>query len=176
VIHKSSNTKYSSDCDILAIRPPHVYEEIGGGEEDLDTELTRLGLDLNRTLGVICEVKTGYVGRIFRRQNVYYAIDRLGFVGNSSAAKETLREHASCLLGKQYQIAKLLIANKQPRYHNRFLFVSLEQTRDFIRGRMKKYSDSKFRDRIFFNSTLMQYLIWEAELERLASASDLLHT
>ena len=36
VIHKSDGVMYSSDCDILAIRPPLVFEEIGGQADDWD--------------------------------------------------------------------------------------------------------------------------------------------
>ena len=63
VLHKWENIddeqlKYSSDIDILAIRHPYVYEEIGGQKNDWDKELVDKIDILNKTVGVICEVKT----------------------------------------------------------------------------------------------------------------------
>jgi len=58
VIHKSDGVTYSSDCDILAIRPPLVFEQIGGQADDWDQWFLE-HINSGRTLGVICEVKTG---------------------------------------------------------------------------------------------------------------------
>lgn len=146
VIHSSSQIKYSSDWDVLAVRLPHVYEEIGGGQDDWDCQLRKL-LDFRLTLGVICQVKTGKIEQIFREEYVNYAVDRLGFAENlstiSSTVKDCLREHACCSCGEQYQISKLLIANRQPRDNDKFLFISLEHTREFIKQRIKKYPEHK---------------------------------
>lgn len=34
VVHRQQNVLYRSDIDVLAVRPPHVFEEIGGQEYD----------------------------------------------------------------------------------------------------------------------------------------------
>src|SRR5688572_18351639 len=81
VIHHSSKVRHSSDCDVLAIRLPFVYEEIGGNEDDWDESLSKeLGFD--HTIGVICEVKTGAyrLENIFRPEYIAYSIARLGFM------------------------------------------------------------------------------------------------
>ena len=58
VMHSGSALKYSSDCDLLAVRPPFVFEEIGGQPADWDPYLSPLFTD-GCTLGIICEAKTG---------------------------------------------------------------------------------------------------------------------
>jgi hypothetical protein len=70
VIHQSTQVQFSSDCDVLAIRLPKVYEEIGGTQEDWDPFL-RAHMDFSRILGIICEVKTGgyKIEDIFKSEN-----------------------------------------------------------------------------------------------------------
>ena len=58
VVHRIGNATRSSECDILAIRPPNVFEQIGGTAEDWDPYLVQ-SIDFSCILGVICEVKTG---------------------------------------------------------------------------------------------------------------------
>src|SRR6266481_2095805 len=82
VIHRSSGIQRTSDCDLLALRTPHVYEEIRGKPEDWDTELANL-LDFDhKTIGVICEVKTGRYSlkECFGPMYVNYATGRLGLI------------------------------------------------------------------------------------------------
>jgi hypothetical protein len=168
VIHKSG---CSSDCDILAIRTPYVYEAIGGQDDDWDTELTkRLGsfTSFRRTIGLICAVTTEVKLRDFSfpDYSMDSAVDRLGFAANTSEIKAALCNKKCYLIGEQYQIAKLLIADRQlDDTYTDFLFLPLEHIRKFIKNRFKQYYQ-KFRDRIYFNSDLIQYLTWEAALER----------
>jgi len=164
VIHKSSEVEYSSDCDLLAIRPPYVYEEIGGKQDDWDTFLNER-FDLNLTIGLICEVKTGgyKLKEIFRESNLIYSIRRLGFVPPRkimSVAKE-LDSHAVLRISETYQIGKLLIANHfiDNKNSERLLFYSLDKVIEIIKNRIAKYQYEKYRDRIFFNSTLVQYFM-----------------
>ena len=164
VLHKSEEIEHPSDCDILAIRTPYVKEAIGGRPIDWDKKLRRK-LNFNRTIGLICEVKTGVLefDKVLKSQNVNYAIDRLGFAEDSSVAKNKLQTQKRYSLGNQYQIAKLLIADRQLDDTGRpFLFLSLKHIRQFIKNRFEQYPQ-KFRDRIYFNSDLMQYLIWESK-------------
>lgn len=41
VIHRCHDVDYSSDCDLLALRCPNVFEEKGGQEQDWCQELFR---------------------------------------------------------------------------------------------------------------------------------------
>lgn len=85
VIHRSSKVKRTSDCDLLALRTSHVYEEIGGRPEDWDAELANL-LDFDKKIiGVICEVKTGHYSLkdIFRPTHIDYSVGRLAVAPRS---------------------------------------------------------------------------------------------
>jgi hypothetical protein len=147
VIHRSLSTVYPSDCDILAIRPPNVYEEIGGHPEDWDEILTsKLRLDFSRTLGIICEVKTGGFksNELFDEQNINYAVDRLGFAHHSSEASVRMKyelQKQACYSpdNASYQIAKILIAHGEARANEIHLFISLKHLRDFIKQRLSNY-------------------------------------
>jgi len=82
VLHAGEEVLYTSDCDVLAIRHPHVYEEVGGQPLDWDSVLLER-LDFERTIGIVCEVKTGRFNTVFNSSNVSYAIKRLGFTSNA---------------------------------------------------------------------------------------------
>lgn len=77
----------NADCDVLAVRFPHVYETIGGEKEDWDNKrFEKWGLDHNKqTLGFIGEIKTGEgykyktVNGAFNLDRLQYALHRLGF-------------------------------------------------------------------------------------------------
>ena len=79
VIHRSSRIDHSSDCDVLAIRMPFVYEEIGGQSDDWDKFLAQ-EIGFEHIIGVICEVKTGAyeLKNIFCPEYVNYCVNRLG--------------------------------------------------------------------------------------------------
>jgi len=163
VIHSSTSNRYPSDCDVLAIRHPHVFEDIGGQRGDWDNQLQNL-LKFDRTLGVICEVKTGEVGEVFPERNVNAGVERFGFFADSSNAKCALHECAQ-YSDANYQIAKLLIADCHNHDSNSYLFISLLHTRNFIKSRVRKYLQPKFAQRLFFKSTLLQEIIWEINTE-----------
>ena len=166
VVHRSSEVEHSSECDIIALRTPYVYEEIGGTSEDWDSLLTDQ-LDFKRTVGVICEVKTGATpDDVFNQQKVDAAIERIGFAGNTDEAKRALRQEAVYSLDQNHQIAKLLVGNRTRRRTRHFLFCSLSCATDFVKRRIANYADEKYSDRMFFNSTLLQELVWEVKLGR----------
>ena len=163
VLHAGEEIPHTSDCDVIAIRHPHVYEEVGGQPSDWDPTLLQM-LDFQRTIGIICEVKTGRrVNTVFNSDNVQYAIKRLGFTSYSHQIMSELDTSAACFVGDQYQIAKILISNF-PSQNGSYFHISLKHARDFMRGRIASYPQ-KYRDRMFFNSTLFQEIIWEVNLE-----------
>ena len=168
VIHRSG---HASDCDILAIRTPYVREEIGGQQDDWDTNLTRLlgsFTSFKRTIGLICAVTTevGLRDFSFPDDIIDVAVDRLGFAANTSEIKAALRNQTCHLIGEQYQIAKLLIANNNPSNGNSYLFITLEDTHDFIVRRITKYIDPKHSAKHQFNSNLIQEHIWDIRRHR----------
>lgn len=168
VIHRSSKIKHSADCDLLAIRFPFVYEEIGGNPDDWDNGLAEeLGFD--HIVGVICEVKTGAydLKNLFRPEYVNYAIGRLGFVPseNIDTVAEQLNNVASIETPEGYRIIKLLIANDN-RESAEFIYRSLYSAEDFIEQRVRKYPQEKYADRMYFGSELFQHTIHRINRER----------
>jgi hypothetical protein len=168
VIHRSSRIRYSSDCDVLAVRMPHVYEEIGGQPDDWDPELAAI-LEFNtRFIGVICEVKTGgyEVEEIFRPEYVDYAVERIGLV-----PRDQIDTVKSGLMNEGYfdannaRLCKLLVANHSPR-EGQFIFRTINSLEDFILNRVRKYPVEKYADRMHFNSKQLQYMIHEIHRER----------
>jgi len=161
VIHRSQRIVRTSDCDVLAVRMPDVYEEIGGKPEDWDQGFAQeLGFD--RIVGVICEVKTGRyaLNGIFRSEYVHYAIGRLGLVPTDQIARiaDELNNNAIANTDDGRRICKLLVANdlKEPQT---FIFRSLNHAEDFIDDRVKQYPREKYADRMYFGSDLFQHTI-----------------
>ncbi len=168
VIHKSGGIRHSSDCDVLAIRTPNVFEEIGGQEDDWDDWLSDR-FDLNKTIGVICEVKTGKYekDKVFGKNNVEYCIARLGFVPRQFIGKflDRFDELRIIDLNDQYQIGKVLIA-KDGAETNRYSYLDLSSVISFLDRRVEKYPQEKYRDRMFFSSILFQSVIDRVSLGR----------
>jgi hypothetical protein len=168
VIHRSSEIEHSSDCDLLAIRLPFVYEEIGGNHDDWDNDLVQqLGFD--HVVGIICEVKTGAykLKDIFRPEYVKYSVGRLGFTPKETIAElsEKLRGNPLLETEEGYRICKLLIANDK-KDSSAFLFKRLNSAEDFISDRVRKYPNEKYADRMYFGSELFQHTIHRIHRER----------
>lgn len=154
--------RHTSDCDLLAVRPPHVFEEVGGQITDWDDKLVGLFAD-RLTLGLICEVETGHFDRrkLFEARHVFYSLARLGLVPDPPSATERLINGRHVDLEGNIRIAKLLIASKQTE-GDEFYCVPTSDIRRFLRCRFEKYSEAKFRDRHFFLSESIQALIAES--------------
>lgn len=160
VIHASRDVPHTSDCDVLAVRLPFVYEEVGGQDDDWDPFL-RQHLDLARPIGVVCEVKSGRYDatRLFRDDNLRYTLARLGFV-----PRERVRDVAARMIDRPVieledgtQLAKLLIARHES--DGPFLTRGLTEVERFLRGRVEKYPKHKYADRMFFGPVLFQTFI-----------------
>jgi hypothetical protein len=168
VIHKSGKISHSSECDLLAIRTPNVFEEIGGQKDDWDIWF-RDRFDLNKTIGLICEVKTSRYNKdeIFRKSNIQYCIGRLGFV-QQQLIKSILNqcyESRVIDINDQYQIGKVLIANDGSDT-NQYWYLNLGSVISFLEGRVEKYPEEKYSDRMFFSSILFQSIIDRTSLKR----------
>lgn len=168
VIHRSARITHTSECDVLALRMPYVYEDIGGKPEDWDSDLAdQLGFD--QVIGVVCEVKTSEyeLSRVFRPEYVRYAVGRLGIVpqDNIPVLSEALNGKAMIETDAGHRICKLLIANER-RESEAFIFRSLNHAEDFISDRVRKYPSEKHADRMYFGSELFQYTIHRIHKER----------
>ncbi len=160
VIHRSSEVDYPSDCDVIAVRPPHVFEEIGGQSEDW-CEILFSNIPLSKTLGCICEVKTGTYDseNILRPKYVKQCISRLGL--SSKLNVESISNHLANNIfwseGETY-IFKLLIANEE-KPGTTSMFLLINEVEKFIETRINKYQTQKYQDRMLFSSDLFQFLI-----------------
>lgn len=166
VLHRANiENRPSADTDLLAVRFPHVYEEIGGQADDWDHErFANWGIRLDEPIALIVEVKTGprsSVVRAWRRERLMAAIQRLGIF--EPALVENLvgaLQERSRIRESGWVLAKLLVSN-QPSTDGPWLNLTLGEAEEFVRRRIERYRDPKRADRFFFPDTLMQYLAWK---------------
>ena len=172
VVHRHQAARYRSDIDVLAVRLPHVFEEVGGQQHDWDPYLTgRLPFD--QVVAVICEVKTGafHRDRIFRAEQVQPALARLGLWTRArvDVIAEQLRTEAS-VASAEGVVCKLLVteeASESESYLNR----TVPDLEAFIDDRIARYPFEKFGSRMFFSAGLFQSRI--APASRAARAATL---
>lgn len=178
VLHEpDETTKYNADADLLAVRFPHVYEEIGGRPRDWDNKrFDDWGLEhRTKIVCVICEVKTGSykhssVNKSFGEARLRYVVPRFGIVERERADEivvSLLREPVVAMEDSHVVYAKVLIHHSPVRGTNDQALtpcrkVSLEEIRKFVRKRMTYYKRHKGVSRMFFPSELIQYMAWEA--------------
>lgn len=156
VVHRHGGNELRSDVDVLAVRPPLVYEEIGGQQGDWDQFLAA-HVPLDCVLGVVCEVKTGAftADKLFARRNLIAATQRLGLLEPAAceAAADNLMMAPSIQL-QQGTIFKLLVS-EQPS-NGPYLNRTIDDIRAFLRSRIERYPHEKFASRHFFPSNLLQ--------------------
>lgn len=150
---------YNADADILGIRPPNVREVIKKRTVEFDDKIIS-GYEKSRCVFVYCEVKTsGYkdkVDKLFPKERMEYVFKRFGLDPNA------VTEDPKILIGTRI-FKKVLIANKlESDADKKAIFISLKSTIDFIRGRFEDYYDDKYPSRMFFNSSLIQKFIHDA--------------
>jgi hypothetical protein len=153
----------TSEADLLAVRFPHVREVVGGLPEDWDRQrFDDWGIDFNRTVGLIVEVKSGrWSDRDLRSRqwHISRGVQRLGMF-TEGVAEEVFRDlNGRCRVERgDYVIAKLLVGSER-RNHRSWLYLDLRDGVRFIAARMDKY-ERKAKDRMFFNGDLIQFLAW----------------
>lgn len=162
-IEKKDETCYNADADILAIRPPNVIEVIKEGEVGLDDKIIS-GDEKSRCVFVYCEVKTGEYkvdDKFFPTERIKYVFKRFGLDPN------VVTEDSQILIGNR-TFKKILIANELKRNADKkATFIPLESTIEFIRGRFESYYEDKYPSRMFFNSSLIQQFINEANNKKI---------
>ncbi len=159
----------SADTDILAVRFPHVYEEVGGLASDWDPFLLdNLGI-LQRTTVVIVEVKTGTQSpgtlrreleqSVFALPRLQTAVLRVGVVPRDQACPlaEALRRQAT-VAWEGLVVSKMTITER--KLDGPWLSLTLRHVDRFIQDRIARYKDPKRSDRLFFPDPLIQYLAW----------------
>lgn len=160
VVHASRDVVRTSDCDVLGVRLPFVYEEVGGQDGDWDPFLVE-NLNLARPIGIVCEVKSGdYVVReLFREDVLRYSIARLGVtpVDDVGRVVEALRGSSIFTLADGTQVCKLLVA--MLKRQGPFLVRGLTEVEHFLQQRVERYPKQKYADRVFFGPVLFQTFI-----------------
>jgi hypothetical protein len=167
VLHRCENLKYNGDCDILALRLPYVFEEIGGQERDWDRDLiSALNNEFDRPVGLIVQVKTGDNAsredfeKSFAEDKLAYAIKRIGIVPYRDVQSIICELSSSPMIVKDnFILAKIGIPESEERVENnsKYITISLEHINSFIIERLEKYSERKDATRLFFADPLMQY-------------------
>lgn len=151
VIHKSKNVEYSADADLVGIRTPFVFEEIGGQPDDWDKNLFK-HFDPNAIIGIICQTKGGAIGdgQLFREPYLFYCVERIGFTSNKDSIISQLNKSPVATimneLGQLCQVAKILISRDEPTKDINYLLISLKNVYSFIKQRIEKYPREKYRD------------------------------
>jgi hypothetical protein len=164
VIHPSEDVDYPSDVDIIAVRFPHVYEEIGGKKDDWDTSFLEL-FPRKVPIGLLCEVKTGNdINGIFKPENVSYAVGRFGFIPHNATHNYT--ELVSSVQKNAYtgrdnfQIVKVLFSKRDRlKKNDNFFHFPLSHLIKFLNDRFIKYPKEKYKERMYFSSNMIQYMI-----------------
>jgi hypothetical protein len=165
VMHGGAVFERTTDCDVLAVRPPHVFEEVGGQPHDWDG-IFQAHLDGHSTLGIICQAKTGKYEyeKLFREPHVLYAIERLGLCTDPTEVSPHFVGRAVIEASPDVRLIKLLIA-KEPLDDANFFCLTVSHIRGFIRERLERYNKIKYRDRHFFPSDMLQNFIDETHNE-----------
>ncbi len=156
-IKEEDKSCYNADADILAIRSPNVKEVIKEKEVELDDKII-CGCEKLRYVFVYCEVKTGEyeVDKLFPQERIKYVLNRFGLDPNA------VTEEPIILIGTRI-FKKVLVANKEKmNADKKAIFIPLKSTIEFIRGRFEQYYEDKYPSRMFFNSSLIQQFIHEA--------------
>lgn len=160
VVHKSRGVLHTTDCDVLGVRLPFVFEEVGGRDDDWD-DFLRQNLNFAEPSGVICQVKSGdyAVADLFPLPALRYTVGRMGFVPTDDVADvaDALVRQPVVTLANGTQIAKLLVARQEKQ--GPFLTRGLTGVEEFLRARITKYPKEKYADRMFFGPVLFQTLI-----------------
>lgn len=150
--------RHASDCDLLAVRPPHVEEAIGG-PQDIYPVLAEY-LEAGKTLGIVAEVKSGAVGarEVLPRASLQVALLRLGLEPDVTGTLAALSGAPCARTTRGDVVVKLLVAPEKHMRRGSWVGVSLEEVNAFVLRRMRSYAE-KYRDRHFFGSNLLQYMI-----------------
>jgi hypothetical protein len=182
VLH-DENKRIGSDCDLVAVRFPHVYETIGGQLKDWDRNLLKmLGYDGERILASFIQVKAGEgdggrIGEInaYFEKHLVYLVNRLGCWPADEAEEiadrfvgRAVLEHGNYVLSKVTILRTLRPRRTPPQY----IEVGLDTVIQFIMNRMRGYAADKFRDRFFFPDAIIQLIADQAQTPELRWPTD----
>jgi hypothetical protein len=169
VLHPGEGRPSTSDADLVAVRFPHVFEEIGGREDDWDPRFAgEWGIKLTGgSVALIVEVKSGrWDANDLKGANLEWKtrtwLGRTGMIPQSEVEKVVAQLRDKRLAEwNGAQFARLLICTNGLTRDIPWNVLDLEAAEAFILDRMKKYPVEKFGGRLFFPGDLIQYLAWK---------------
>ena len=167
VLHRANiEARQSADTDLLAIRFPDVYEEIGGKPVDWDHDrFEGWGLDLHGPIALIVEVKTGAINpdnRWWRVPRLRAGILRLGIIARDDVNEVATRlENVNEVGVGDWVIGKLLVSEESR--DGPWFNLTLSEADEFISNRIRRYKQEKDADRLRFPDDLMQYFSWKVQ-------------
>lgn len=145
----------------MALRFPHVVEEVGGQSDDWDPNLFNC-LSPKLPVGLIGEVKAGEspdVTQLIDNDRLTYSLKRLGLFADVSEAARRLHTDKSAAFD-DCQVIKVFFAEANRGLSGLpILPLTLDQLEKFVRHRMHKYWIEKHEAWTFFDSPLVQYYI-----------------
>lgn len=168
VLHRQGLlSNQSADADLLGVRPKFVSEEIG--EDHRDDDLFKHFSD-NVNIGVICEVKSGRIRSsdilMTREDRIKYALKRLGFFSEEKVLMYMERlKNEEVIRGKFHEVGKLLFTDR-PFNQPGFICLHLDQVESFVTKRIELFLDEKSGAKHFFDSDMLQYMIWKIHRSR----------
>lgn len=169
----SIGRRVNSDADVLAVRFPHVVEDVGGQSDDWDSDrFEQWGWDYrNHVVAVICQVKTGEwkkreLETAFARERLEYAIKRFGIFpdGDSFQLSSELYDQSSVSRDK-ITISKVLVSpceyTPSPTSESGLELehccrIGVEDALQFVLARLDKYRKQKCASRMLFSSEWIQ--------------------
>lgn len=181
VIHRGEErTRQPADVDLLGVRFPHVYEEVGGQKSDWDIEVfEEWGIPLNESIVcVFVEVKTGAVStddlkRSFSLTRLEYSLQRTGIIPKDQVANIAHDLNAAPMLSieirdeyaRHISISKILVSDIRPpdKFSDLCFCLPLVRLNVFLDTRLTQYIDRKRGERLYFPDDLIQYAIWLQE-------------
>jgi hypothetical protein len=158
----------TADVDIVAIRMPHSLELIDSQPLEQDPWFQDIGLSLTESkIGLIVEVKSGSFShshvKAFMPERLSYSLRMMGFLRREDEINEVVQVLETRPI---YSIEDITFANiliSENKVGGNWYQLSIDHLNAFIRYRIEKFSDTKWRDRMFFPSEIMQYMIWETK-------------
>jgi hypothetical protein len=163
VLHSSDLvSSQSADADILGVRPKYAIEKIG--EKHLDRRIFD-HFEKNKTIGVICEVKSGQVIDsdilINRIDRLEYALKRIGFFSSPKIDKfSKILVSDPVIYGNFHQVGKLLFTHQRVNRPD-FICINLIDVENFLLERIELFSREKDSAKLLFDSDMLQYMIWK---------------
>lgn len=162
VLHRQDLiSSQSADTDLLGVRPKFVSEEIGGQHID---PMLFMHFRSSINIGLICEVKSGEnpgTINLSREDRLRYCLKRIGFFSENK-----VNMHMKSLLtqkvihGEFHEVGKLLITEKKVNDPG-FICLRLKHIEMFILERIEQYPVAKGGAKHFFESDMLQYMIWK---------------